>query len=178
MQEKKLFATIFSALVVSMMVFVTIGTATVIFASAQQQPTNATGTAEAGGTTVRDSTAILLAGETIPGGSFIHLYDSTPDAIATGHVAAKIPCDENSNATLTILTGQAPALQPTELELVPELSTPGELCLYHADLASEPGGNLTTEIAIQNPGEEDIELPPTSTVVIGVNKVMPGSEEQ
>jgi len=55
------------------MVFVTIGTVTVMFASAQQQPTNATGTAEAGGTAVRDSTAILLAGETIPGGSFIHL---------------------------------------------------------------------------------------------------------
>jgi hypothetical protein len=49
--------------------------------------------------------------------------------------------------------------------------------LYHADLASEQGGNLTTDIAIQNPGEEDIDLPPTSTVVIGVNKIMPGSEE-
>ncbi|MGA7541877.1 MAG: hypothetical protein WBW34_02335 [Nitrososphaeraceae archaeon] len=180
MQERKLLASIFSALVVSMMVFVTIGTATVMIASAQ--PTNATGTAEhtegeAGGTEVRDSTAILLAGETIPGGSFIHLYDTTPDAIATGHVAAKIPCDENSNATLTILTGQAPALQPTELELLQNLSTPGELCLYHADLASE-GGNLTTDIAIQNAGEEDVELPATSTVVIGINKVLPGAVEE
>ena len=177
MQEKKIIATISSALVVSMMVFVTIGTATVMFASAQQQPTNATGTAEAGGTTVRDSTAILLAGETIPGGSFIHLYDSTPDAIALGHLAAKIPCDENSNATLTILTGSAPNLQPTELEFVEPLSTPGELCLYHADLASEQGGNMTTDIAIQNPGEEDVELPATSTVVIGVNKILPGTTE-
>ena len=122
MQEKKLFATIFSVLVVSMMIFVTIGTATVMFASAQQQSTNATGTAaehtegEAGGTTVRDSTAaVLLAGETIPGGSFIHLYDSTPDAIATGHVAAKIPCDDNSNATLTILTGSAPRIVHTQI---------------------------------------------------------------
>src|SRR5918911_1914934 len=128
MQEKKLFATIFSALVVSMMVFVIIGAPTVMFASAQQQPTNATGTAEAGGTAVRDYTAILLAGETIPGGSFIHLYDSTPDAIATGHIAAKIPCAENSTATLQILTGPAPNLRPTQLELVPQLSTPGELC--------------------------------------------------
>ena len=89
-----------------MMMFVTIGTTTVMFASAQQ-PTNATGTAEhtegEASTEVRDSTAILLAGQTIPGGSFIHLYDSTPDAIATGHVAAKIPCNEDSNATLTIL---------------------------------------------------------------------------
>ena len=183
MQEKKLFATIFSVLVVSMMIFVTIGTSTMMFASAQQQPTNATGSAEhtegeAGGTTVRDSTAVLLAGETIPGGSFIHLYDSTPDAIATGHVAAKIPCNEDSNSTLTILTGSAPNLQPTELELLPELSTAGELCLYHADLASEQGGNMTTDIAIQNPGEEDVELPATSTVVIGVNDVLPGAAEE
>ena len=183
MQEKKIFATIFSVLLVSMMIFVTIGTSTMMFASAQQQPTNATGSAEhtegeAGGTTVRDSTAVLLAGETIPGGSFIHLYDSTPDAIATGHVAAKIPCNEASNATLTILTGSAPNLQPAELELLPELSTAGELCLYHADLASEQGGNMTTDIAIQNPGEEDVELPATSTVVIGVNKILPGAAEE
>lgn len=180
--QKKLLASIFSALVVTMMVFVAIVTPTVMFASAQS--TNVTGTAaehtegEAGGTEVRDSTAILLAGQTIPGGSFIHLYDSTPDAIATGHVAATIPCNEDSNATLTILAGQAPALQPTELEILPELSTPGELCLYHADLASEQGGNMTTDIAIQNPGDEDVELPATSTVVIGVNKVLPGAAEE
>jgi hypothetical protein len=178
MREKKLFATIFSALVVSIMVFVTIGTATVMFASAQQQPTNATGTAEAGGTAVRDSTAILLAGQTIPGGSFIHLYDSTPDAIALGHIAAKIPCAENSTATLQVLTGSAPNLRPAQLELVPQLSTPGELCLYHADLASKQGGNMTTDIAILNPGDEDVELPATSTVVIGVNKILPGATEE
>jgi hypothetical protein len=182
MQENKLLVTTISALVVTMMIFATIGTTPSMFAAAQQ-PTNATGTAaehtegEAGGTEVRDSTAILLAGQTIPGGSFIHLYDSTPDAIATGHVAAKIPCDDNSNATLTILTGQAPNVQPKELELVPELSTAGELCLYHADLATEAGGNLTTDIAIQNAGDEDVELPATSTVVIGVNKVLPGAAE-
>jgi hypothetical protein len=178
MQEKKLFATIFSALVVSIMVFATIGTATLMFASAQQQPTNATGTAEAGGTAVRDSTAILLAGQTIPGGSFIHLYDSTPDAIALGHIAAKIPCAENSTATLQVLTGSAPNLRPAQLELVPQLSTPGELCLYHADLASKQGGNMTTDIAILNPGDEDVELPATSTVVIGVNKILPGAAEE
>jgi hypothetical protein len=184
MQERKIFAAAFSMLVVSTLVFLILGT-TITMTALAQQSTNATGTAEpheetgehGNATTVRDSTAVLLSGETIPAGSFIHLYDSTPDAIATGHVAAKIPCNENSNATLTILTGQAPALQPAELELLPELSAPGELCLYHADLASEQGGNLTTDIAIQNPGEEDIDLPPTTTVVIGVNKIMPGSEE-
>ncbi len=182
MQEKKLFARFFSAFVVSVMISVTVGATTVMLASAQQS-TNATGTTESleGETEdipVRDSTAALLAGQTIPGGSFIHLYDSTPDAIATGHIAAKIPCDENSNATLAILTGSAPNLAPTELDLVSELSTPGELCLYHGDLASEQGGNMTTDIAIQNPGEDDVELPETSTVVIGINKVLPGASEE
>lgn len=184
MQERKIFAAAFSMLVVSTLVFLILGT-TITMTALAQQSTNATGTAEpheetgehGNATTVRDSTTVLLSGETIPAGSFVHLYDSTPDAIATGHVAAKIPCNENSNATLTILTGQAPALQPAELELLPELSAPGELCLYHADLASEQGGNLTTDIAIQNPGDEDIDPPPTTTVVIGVNKIMPGSEE-
>ena len=37
---------------------------------------------------------------------------------------------------------------------------------------------MTTDIAIQNPGEEDVELPATSTVVIGVNKVLPGAAEE
>ena len=50
--------------------------------------------------------------------------------------------------------------------------------MYHADLASEQGGNMTTDIAIQNAGEEDVELPATSTVVIGVNKVLPGAAEE
>jgi hypothetical protein len=88
--------------------------------------TNATSTAQqpeegeehaGNATTVRDSIAVLLTGETISGGSFIHLYDSTPEVIVNRHVAAKIPCDENSNSTLIILTGSAPNLQPTELEL-------------------------------------------------------------
>ena len=62
--KEKISATIFSVLVVSLMIFVTIGTATVMFASAQQS-TNATGSAEhtegeSGGTTVRDSAKIRI----------------------------------------------------------------------------------------------------------------------
>jgi hypothetical protein len=37
---------------------------------------------------------------------------------------------------------------------------------------------MTTDIAIQNPGEADVELPPTSTVVIGVNKILPSAAEE
>ncbi|HKI08220.1 MAG TPA: hypothetical protein VKA09_07465 [Nitrososphaeraceae archaeon] len=137
--------------------------------------------------TVRDSVFALLADHTIPASGFIHLYDSTPYSIRNGHIAAKIPCDDESAPLLNILVGVAPNLTPAPLELVPPLSTAGELCLYHVDLPAPEQANATsanatttmiTDIAISNPGDEDITLPPTSTVVIGVNEIAKGAHSQ
>jgi hypothetical protein len=147
--------------------------------------TNAGGT-----TTVRDSVFASLADQTIPASGFIHLYDTTPYSIKSGHVAAKIPCGDDSAPLLNILIGEAPALAPAPLELIANLSTAGELCLYHVDLpAPEQQANATTttptnatttpmitDIAISNPGDEEITLPPTSTVVIGINEIEKGAE--
>jgi hypothetical protein len=137
-------------------------------------------------TTVRDSVFALLADQTIPASSFIHLYDTTPYSIKNGHVAAKIPCDDESAPLLSILVGAAPQFTPAPVELIANLSTPGELCLYHVDLpapaeqANATSTNATTtqmitDIAIQNPGDEDITLPSTSTVVIGINEIERGA---
>ncbi len=179
MKNKIMFSVLLLAIVASMS-FMIIGSSIIV--ATAQQTTNTAEQGEGGqtnATIVRDSTAILLSGETIPAESFIHLYDSTPDAIALGHLAAKIPCDEDSNSTLTILTGVAPDFQPAELELVQNLSTPGELCLYHADLESTQGGDIITDIAIQNPDEEeDVTFPDTSTVVIGINRILPGGAQE
>ena len=128
------------------------------------------------GTIVRDSSTILLSNETIPAGGFIQLYDSAPYAIVNGHITAKIPCDDNSNSTLTVLTGSIPELQPAELKLVQNLSTPGKLCMYHIDLPPQ-GGFIITDIVIKNPGVDDIKLPDTSTVAIGVDKILHLYEE-
>jgi hypothetical protein len=165
-------------------------------AIAQQTTTNATSpeVAPEGGAatteehtdtfTVRDSVFALLADQTIPASGFIHLYDSTPYSITNGHIAAKIPCDDESAPLLNILVGVAPDLTPAPLELVPPLSTAGELCLYHVDLPAPAQANATsanattamiTDIAIQNPGDEDVTLPSTSTVVIGVNEITKGA---
>jgi hypothetical protein len=124
---------------------------------------------------VRDSVAELLEGTSIPGGQFIHLYDSTPYMIMNGHVAVNVPCEDNSTASVQVLLGQAPNLTAAELENLPELSTPGEMCLYHVDIA--PHEEVITDVAIANPGEEDLEFPPGSTAVVGVNEIMPGAEE-
>jgi hypothetical protein len=124
---------------------------------------------------VRDSVAELLEGTSIPGGQFIHLYDSTPYMIMNGHVAVNVPCEDNSTASVQVLLGQAPNFTAAELENLPELSTPGEMCLYHVDIA--PHEEVITDIAIANPGEEDLEFPPGSTAVVGVNEIAPGAEE-
>jgi hypothetical protein len=122
-------------------------------------------------TVVRDSSVVLLDGKTIPAMDYIHLYDATPYKIMNGHVAAKLPCDTNSVTPLKILVGQAPNFKSASLDLVKELSKPGSMCIYHIDIPQ--GGAVTTDIAIQNPTKSPIKLPDTSTVVIGVNEIMP-----
>lgn len=124
---------------------------------------------------VRDSVAELLEGKTIPAGQFIHLYDSTPYMITNGHVAVNVPCEDSSTASIQVLMGQAPNFTAAELENLPELSTPGEMCLYHVDIA--PHEEVITDVAIANPGDSDLDFPPGSTAVIGINEIMPGAEE-
>jgi hypothetical protein len=125
-------------------------------------------------TTVRDSVTVLLQDNIIPGGDFIHLYDSTPYHIINGHIALKLPCEDDSTSPIQVLIGSAPNMTVATLENVPPLSTPGEQCLYHMDLM--PSGNVTalTDIALKNTAEENIEFPPTSSVVIGINEVKKG----
>lgn len=124
--------------------------------------------------TVRDSVTELLQDKVIPGGDFIHLYDSTPYHILNGHIALKAPCEDDSTTPIQILIGSAPNMTAATLENIAPLSTPGEQCLYHADLI--PGGNVTiiTDIALSNPTEEDIDFSPTATVVIGINEITKG----
>ena len=124
--------------------------------------------------TVRDSVTLLLQDNIIPAGDFIHLYDSTPYHIMNGHIALKLPCEDDSTSPIQVLIGSAPNMTAATLENVPPLSTPGEQCLYHMDLM--PSGNVTTltDIALSNTGEENIEFPPTSSVVIGINEVKKG----
>ena len=163
MQNKKSLVAVLAVIITSM---VFINTANTTPATAQA-PT---------GTVVRDTVTLLLSGQSIPAMSYIHLYDSSPYKIVNGHIAAKIPCNDDSEAELNILTGSAPSFQPAELELIGNLSTPGELCLYHVDIPQK-NVTTTTDIAIQNPTDSSIDFPETSTVVVGVNEIMPSAEE-
>lgn len=127
-------------------------------------------------TTTRDSVTILLEGKTLPGKGFIHLYDSTPYMILNGHVALHIPCNTNSEPDVNVLIGPAPNFTKVQPDIIQGgLSHPGQMCLYHADINSDPlKKNYQTDIAIANPTNQTIIFPPTSSVVIGVNGIMPG----
>jgi hypothetical protein len=61
-----------------------------------------------------------------------------------------------------------------ELENIPQLSNPGSMCLYHVDIP--PHNVPVTDIAVQNPTNSDLVLPAGSSVVIGVNEIMPGTD--
>jgi hypothetical protein len=132
-------------------------------------------------TVYRDSRFVDLSGKELAANDFIHLYDSTPYMIMNGHVAAKLPCDDQAVSPIQILIGQAPNLTETELDLVSELSAPGNLCLYHADLESSHNAHdedrIVTDVAISNPTDSPVTFSNTSGVVIGVNEIMEISDE-
>jgi hypothetical protein len=143
---------------------------------------------------VRNSGTLLLSHQIIPPKDFIPVYDSLPYKIMNGHVAAKLPCDSNSESPLQILVGQLSELKPTQLHLISGLSKPGYMCMYYADLSpstnntvatskepkidsimsSRGGGNLTiTYIEFSNPTDYRVILPNTASLAISVNRIMP-----
>jgi hypothetical protein len=128
---------------------------------------------------VRDSDTVLLSHQILPPKDFIHIYDTTPYKIMNGYLTAKLPCDTNFQSPVEILLGQLTSLKPAKLAIVKELSKPGYMCMYYANLS--PSGLLAkadnsttiTDIALFNPTGYRVILLNTSTIVVGVNGIMP-----
>jgi hypothetical protein len=116
-----------------------------------------------------DSVTVLMEGKTIPGRNFIHLYDSTPSSIASGHVAAHLPCDGSGEATVKVVGGIAPDVAPLNMTLVDQMSTLGNICMYHVDIPQQ-NATAITDIALLNPVEQSVLLPAATSVVIHVSE--------
>lgn len=91
-------------------------------------------------------------------GDYVLLMDLTPFATSIeghSHIAMKIPCSEDGNPKVTIVTGVAPNLNTLDIGnpinngtlngKYLDLSLEGSSCLYHGEL---PNG--TTDIALAN----------------------------
>ncbi len=114
-----------------------------------------------------------LAFKTIPANDYMHFFDSTPDTLDGGHFAIKVNCDENGNGVVDVLMGVAPEMNTIKLtmdNMVHELSTHGQMCLYHIDLPPEDSPDMKiTDIAISNPSDHRVRLGPTASYTIYVN---------
>ena len=124
-----------------------------------------------------DSVTVLMEGKTIPGRNFIHLYDSTPSSISSGHVAAHLPCDGGGEATVQVVGGIAPDVAPLNMTLVEQMSTLGNTCMYHVDIPQQNGTSIT-DIALLNPAEQSIILPAATSVVIHVSQFAAAGGEE
>jgi len=132
-----------------------------------------------GTTRVSDIQVVLLSHQILASKDFIHIYSSNPYKITDAHVIAKLPCDSNLESQVNLLIGNLTSLKSAKLEIVKELSRPGYMCMYNADIPSyERMSNphdsaLITDIVLLNPTTSKIILLNTSTIVMRVNEIMP-----
>ena len=140
---------------------------------------------------------MLLSRQVIPSNDFIPIFDALPDEM-DGHVSTKLPCSTNSTTQLKLYVakfsiGQTPEIKSIPLQIVNQLSKPGYMCVYHADIPSttisskdtkvntilQAKINLTnTSIELFNPTTSQITLPDTSSAAIGMNQTIPSDRHQ
>jgi hypothetical protein len=148
-----------------------------------------------------DYDTVLLSRQVIPANDFIPIFDALPDEM-DGHVSTKLPCSANSTTQLKLYVakfsiGQTPEVTSVPLQIVNQLSKPGYMCVYHADIPSttissndtkvnnthatklQSKDNLTnTSIELFNPTASQITLPDTSSAAIGMNQTIPADRHQ
>ena len=117
-----------------------------------------------------EGVTIPLSDRSIPEDSYIPIYDSRPYKILDGHIAAKLPCNDESSSDVQIVAGNLTMMIPVELEIVPELSFAESMCLYQADVVPVEG-NAIYDLILQNNSTDDIDFPSTSSIIVNIAKL-------
>src|SRR5215210_1824624 len=114
--------------------------------------------------TNRASQTVLLNGLNLNTSEFLLLYDSTPYA-SKGHIALNLPCDPNTpnNPLFQVLVGRAPDLVPTTMGYLEPISSPPQMCVYHAQFGF---GKPVTDVVLKNISERPINLTSPHSVAI------------
>jgi hypothetical protein len=107
-------------------------------------------------TTDTASLAVLLSGLNLSQNQFILLYDSTPFA-SKGHIALNLPCDsaDPRSPLFQVLVGRAPDIIPTRLGYIEQVSSPPDMCVYHAQFGF---GDPVTDVILKYIGNGTISL--------------------
>ena len=114
--------------------------------------------------TDRTSQTALLNGLNLNPNEFLLLYDSTPYA-SKGHIALNLPCDANqpNNPLFQVLVGRAPDLAPTTLGYLEPISSPPQMCVYHAQFGF---GRPVTDVVLKNISDRSINMTSPHSVAI------------
>ena len=114
--------------------------------------------------TNRASQTVLLNGLNLNTSEFILLYDSTPYA-SKGHIALNLPCEPNTpnNPLFQVLVGRAPDMVPTTMGYLEPISSPPQMCVYHAQFGF---GKPVTDVILKNISERPINFTSPHSVAI------------
>lgn len=114
--------------------------------------------------TNRASQTVPLNGLNLNTSEFILLYDSTPYA-SKGHIALNLPCEPNTpnNPLFQVLVGRAPDMVPTTMGYLEPISSPPQMCVYHAQFGF---GKPVTDVILKNISERPINLTSPHSVAI------------
>lgn len=177
----------------------------VLLSSAIDQIRNSTGIKNESGSSrnntpvVWDYDTVLLSRQVIPPNDFIPIFDTLPDDM-DGYISTKLPCSANSTTPLKIYAikiSTTPEVKSVPLQIVNQLSKPGYMCVYHADIPSTTISSkdtkvnnthatisrakdnlINTSIELFNPTTSQITLPDTSSAAIGINQTIPSDRHQ
>ncbi|HEU5121141.1 MAG TPA: hypothetical protein VFT71_09140 [Candidatus Nitrosocosmicus sp.] len=115
---------------------------------------------------IKQTHSVLLEDKSLPESEFMYVYDSSPYLISEAYFTAKFPCNDQNFTDLSIMVGKMPDFDRIEIELVPEFSNPGDLCIYQGNIS-----NFSTpisEIGIFNNSTEEIEFAPATSLVMSI----------
>lgn len=115
-------------------------------------------------TTETASLAVLLGGQNLSQNQFMILYDSTPYA-SKGHIALVLPCDsaDPTSPLFQVLVGRAPDVVPVRLGYIGQVSSPPDVCLYHAQFGF---GDPVTDVVLKYIGEGTVSFKGPHSVAI------------
>ncbi|MEM2855949.1 MAG: hypothetical protein QW416_02460 [Candidatus Nitrosocaldaceae archaeon] len=131
-------------------------------------------------TRVLDTTMLSLGYQRVRPGQFIHIYDTTPYPITSGHLAVHIDCDDEGVGVLAAAIGSVPDVEIIEFNMknmIHESSEHGEMCLYHLDLPPEHD-MIVTDISLINTGDKWVRLSPEAGVTVTVHSLGEAIEEK
>jgi hypothetical protein len=113
---------------------------------------------------------------TISSKDIIPLYSSMPLKIVNGNILAKLPCNSTDPLLRIVGTSADNNAFPIQLNILSNFSGTGSMCMYQSiipdDLSNLLYSHTLTSIYLYNPLDYPLEVPTTTSIFIGIHKLI------